>query len=110
MDSTSIVGVPPMYTVAPSGTSISRSCSTTRVLSSRSPTPADRTVTPSLVGCEILNRSVSPSTPLACWNTSPTARGLPPSWMTSFTGSVRMVGKSSSKRSCAVRVSFAGGR
>ena len=87
---------------------MSRSCFTMRSLSSRSVMPAERTVVPSFVGRETWNGPVSPSTARVFRYTEATA-ALSPS-MTSFTGSVRNVGKRSLKWSWATRVCCCGGR
>lgn len=93
MDSTSSAGVPPMWRETPSGASIFLSWSMTFPLSLRSAMPAVSTVVLSTVGLAP-NLPVSPSTLLACTNTSASCCGVAFS-TTSLTGSVRMENVSS---------------
>ncbi|CAM3269337.1 hypothetical protein RHDE110596_23900 [Prescottella defluvii] len=75
----------------------------------RSTSPALRTWTPSFAGPVMVNFSTSPGAPLAVLRICPTWAPSPPV-MTSFTGSVRLPGNSSSNCSCAIRVVLSVGR
>ena len=109
IESCSIAGVPPIMTVAPSGTSMLRRKSMAGFESLRSVNPALKTMTPSLLAPTGVNFSINPGALFACVVIAPSVGPCAPS-MTILMGSVRWPGNRLSNSPCATRVTLSGGR